>query len=304
MSAAHEKLTSQYRSPTLRLVALVVVLASQWVVFAPAAQRQQQSQAEFSSPTGSHETGLAARSGPAPPVRPSESTWNYPELWRLALALAVSSVLAAVRLRERFRHFSGLGLLRNSYCWLFVGFIALLSALSYSQLADQLKGLSGEVHPSLGSGFMSALMVTVGVGGGHALMGLARLAPRSHLAPVNPAYASRSRDMVTPNALLAFFYNGIYDHIADRMHTKARDLARHFDWRTVKKCTCELLETEMAVGRLPKDEGRELVDKIGSLLPASDPDEESSNKYRAIIWTTSECSYSQLESYLRQEARG
>jgi len=223
---------------------------------------------------------------------------------RLALALAVSSIVAAMRLRERFRHYSGLGLLRSGYSWLFVGFVGLLSAVSYMGLAEVETVLTTALR-SLHPGFMDALKIGGAGGGGHALVGIAgRLAPRPRPSPHAPAESSGWQELVTLNAVLAFFYNGIYDHITERMHLEARSLARRFDWKTVRECTCTLLEDEMTVARLPEEEGQKLVKKIRALPQPSNPEEDLSNKYLALSWTIGKCSYAQLESRLRQQEAG
>ncbi len=316
------KVTIRYRLvirhflATCGLMALVASLAAQLAVAAPPPQREQRIQgvrpgqaqpAVSTSTRPGLSPALASSPAAAEVAQPSLThpgrggkrlPWNTSELVRFGLALVVSSVFAAVRLKDKFRHYWGLGLIHNGYCWMFIGFVASLSAFSYMGLVE----LEGLLKSYLNPGFLDALKIGGAGAGGQALVALGRLGPRPRPNRAAPGQGSSWQELVTANALLAFFYNGIYDHITERMHVEVRGLARRFDWKTVRGCACTLLEDEMTVGRLPGEHGRTVVERIRALPPASSPDEEFNNKYLALSWTVGKCSYSQIESRLREKA--
>lgn len=201
-----------------------------------------------------------------------------------------------MRLLEKFRSYSGLGIFKNFYSWAFVVFVGLLSAASYvglteiENLLSSLRGLSPK--------FMNMLVVGGAGSGGHALVALGRLVPRRRPNPVPPGQASSLADVGSSNAILSFFYNGIYDHITERMHAQAESLALGFDWKIIRDASCRLLEDEMTVGRLASEEGTRVVDKIHSLAVSSEYEVQLNNKYLALSWTIGKCSYLQLKSRL------
>jgi hypothetical protein len=181
---------------------------------------------------------------------------------------------------------------------LFIGFVASLSACSYlglAELEELLKAALLSLHP----GFMDAFKIVGGVGGGHALVALGRLAPSPQPNLLVPGQSPGWQELATPNILLAFFYNGTYERITERMHREACILAGRFQWKTVRECTCTLLMDEMTARRLPSEKGQELLEKIRALPPAGQ--DEDLNRYLALSWTLGKCSYSQLQSRLRRE---
>lgn len=308
--AGRSKPAARHFLPKCGLAALAALLAAQWVVASQAPHRVLRPQ--DASPQAQRllqERPTPASSNPAnsPPVeQAAQSAQALPgplgrfraELLQLALVIVVSSGLAAMRVREKFRHYSWPGLLRNSYSLLFVGFVASLSACSYLGLAE-LENLLKAALPSLHPGLMDALKIAGGAAGGHALLALGRLAPRFRSNPVAPGQSPGWQELEAPDTLLAFFYNGIYDRITERMHRDACMLAGRFNWKTVRECTCTLLMDEMTARRLPPEKGRKVLEKIRSLPPAGQ--DEDLNKYLALSWTLGKCSYSQLESRLKQE---
>lgn len=249
---------------------------------------------------GTSSAGPIARSDAGPldtHEHTSSGTESTPRFLLFFGGVLLGSVAACVRLAEKFRHYKGLGVFRSVYAWSFVGFVALLSGVSYIGFSE-ISALLGHALGKFSPAFMQAAIVGGAGGGGHALVALGRLIPRRKPSPSPPNQVGESLTAESSNAILMFFYNGIYDHVTETMHLCAERLASAYDWKTVRSITCRLLEDEVTVGRLSPEEGSKVADRIRGLPLLSDEEAQLDHKYLALSWTIGKCSYFQLESRL------
>ena len=239
--------------------------------------------------------GKGSLSNPGPP--PASSNWSATGLGGFFVAFLLSSLLGALRVGERFRQSSGLGIFSSLYTWSFVAFTALLSGLSYVGLGELAAGLSNlGKHFSLG--FMSALAIGGGSGAGHILLAVGRLLPRSRPAPPSSTQPQELCMPPSSNVILMFFHNGIYNHLSQRFQLQTEKMAKEFDWTAVRTATTRLIQAEIAIGRLTDDEGNKVISQIGSLPAPSTPEQDYENRYQALCWAIRKSSFSQVRSRL------
>jgi hypothetical protein len=152
-------------------------------------------------------------------------------------------------------------------------------------------------------GFLSALAIGGGSGAGHIMLAIGRLVRRPQLAA--PALPQLKEISVVPtsNVILAFFHNGIYNHLCQEFQLRTEKMAQVLDWSAIKTVTTRLIQAEIAIGRLPEEEGNKVISQIASLPLAVTPELDFDNKYQALCWAIAKCSFSQVQSRLPVPAR-
>jgi hypothetical protein len=206
------------------------------------------------------------------------------------VAIALSGAAAALRVFQRFRRFGASWIFSSWYTWSFIGFAAVLTAAAYTGLAGLMAAIGGS---------MVVPQIAGASGMGHGLLALGRLG-RSGKKPNLPGEVESAKyDVAGVNQLLDFFYTGVRIHVQERMHIRAKELAREFDFAIIRKVTCELLENEVDTRALSAPEGEKTIRKIRALSPSRDSAEDLS--YDALRWTIVSASYGQLNSRLAGE---
>ncbi len=233
-----------------------------------------------------------AQSQQAPLVisAPGIATWTVSRMLPLTATILVGDILAWIRLKMRFREFSGLGVFSNWYSWSFLGFVGVLSSFSYSGITGVETLLLNTLGRSFPAAFMTSLALGGGGGGGHALIALGRFV-RPRRNPPLPGSTDRSRDTMTANFILDFFYYGIRVCVAKRMHLEIKRMAETYDWQTIQRISLQLLKDWMTVGTLADTEGKELIRKIAALRIPSEAS-LADTKYDVLTWTLAKSSFS------------
>jgi len=204
-----------------------------------------------------------------------------------------------MRIAWRFCKLRGLGLIATPYLWALLGFVAALSCLAYSSVAEVRNRLLGTLFA------MPNLFTTFSVGGGgvggHLLLGLGRWLRVGPQCTPSPAEPKGFEDVVGKNAVVAFFYYEIWTHLIEAMHVEAERFAHDVDWATIKDVCCRLLGDEISAGRLNPATGKGLVKKIRTFRVSGEAAEDVEYKYEAIRDTISNSSYKQLKLRLVQK---
>ena len=243
---------------------------------------------------------IAQQQAPSSPVisPPSKTSWTGSGIMWLAVAILLGVVPAAVRLDRWFHPFIGLGVYANVWSGLYLSSMSLLSAMSYSQITA-LRSLSS----ALGGSTPDLMRGLSAVGGGsvsHAFIGLGRLGKRRVPDPTSPNQPETPRATVIPNFFLASIHDAIGDRLRERMHSQIRRLAGAYPWVKIRDVCCQLLEDQMTLGLLPRDEGQKVIRQIRSLPIASEQDQANS-KYTALRLTIAKSSFRALRSRLHAE---
>jgi hypothetical protein len=220
----------------------------------------------------------ATESQAAPPAR-------TPYL-RLATILLAGLVISAARLARKFRHFLGLGVFANSYSAVFLGLAA---------------GISG-----FPAAFETFLISHLGPwGGGIAQISgviIALLLPAVRRKTITSAQPVLGLDFASSNPFLAVSEDGIRDHILARMQVEMVSAAHRYSWDQIKLATHRVVEEEVTVGRLDRQDGEVAVKSVDEFQPSANPHTDSENKYTALIRLLRSCSFSRLRLSLAAAA--
>ena len=232
------------------------------------------------SPKSLHPADLTAtESQLAPPAR----TGTF---LRLATILLAGLVISAARLARKFRHFLGLGVFANAYSAVFL----LLAA-----------GISG-----VPATFETTLMSSLGPwGGGIAQISgviIALLLPAVRRKTVTSAQPVQGLDFGSSNPALAVIEDGIRDHILARMQVEMVSAAHRYSWDQIKLATRRVVEEEVTVGRLNRQDGEVAVKSVDEFQPSANPHTDFENKYTALIRLLRSCSFSRLRLSLAAAA--
>lgn len=209
------------------------------------------------------------------------------------LAVASGTAIAAMRLTVRFEEYSGVGLFRCLYSWLYLAFMAVMSSASYFLLVNKLGTLLWTV---LGNASASILSGAGGGGVSHPLIGVVgRVLPRLSRDPEPPDNSQtggkkrnqgEERERKSRNEILRFFYNGVERSLRSRVNSRVPSLANDFDWPTILN-NCSML----IHAALERHQAEELIAYIRQLPSSHD---EETSRYIAMVETMRVTSFSEL----------
>ncbi len=234
---------------------------------------------------------------PGPSDR-SSAKWIRRELWLLVLGVILGGACAAMRLSLQFRQFSGLGLIRTWHSWMFVGFVALFSILSYfgCKEFEALLVAVLKLHP----GFMDVLEIAGTGAGGHAPLAAGRLGQlvrgKSAAPPAQEVLGWLG--LGGANTFLAFFYVGVGKELEDKVHRQAVEWAPRLDWKTIRNTAHLVLQEQIAFGRIKAEDANTEEQKIDVLSAAADPSVDLTNKQIALVTLIMKCSYGTVQKRL------
>lgn len=197
-------------------------------------------------------------------------------------------MISAARLARKFRRFWGLGVFANPYGVLFLIFGVGLCGIPVTSES----ALSSLPHlTSLGpwiadlSGIILTLVLTA-----------IHFKPQAGSEGDSPV-----RDLEAPsssNPILAVIEDAIRDKILARMQSEIVAASRRYDWETIKLASRRVLEEEMTIGRLGREEGDAAVRSVDAFQAVADSRVDSSNKYAALVRLLGWCSFSRLRDSL------
>jgi hypothetical protein len=218
----------------------------------------------------------------APPSRP----WPF---LRLASILLLGLAISAARLARTFRRFLGLGVFTNAYSALFlmvtIG-ISGLPVMSEATLSTHLGSLVGPWIADL-SGVIAAMILP-------AIHFKARAVAASPVLDLEGSTSS--------NPVLAAIEDGIRDHILVRMQVEIVAASRRYKWDEIKLTARRVLEEEITVGRLDRQNGEIAIRSIEEFQPLTDSRRDFDNKYTALIRLLRCCPFSRLRLALANAA--
>jgi hypothetical protein len=218
----------------------------------------------------------------APAVRP----WPF---LRLAAILLAGFAISAARLARKFRRFLGLGVFINAYSAVFLMLTVGISGLPVTS-ETTLSSHIGSWGPWIAdlSGIIAALV-------------LPAIRLKASAAAASPVL--HLEDTASSNPVLAAIEDGIRDHILARMQAEIVAASRRYNWEEIKLAARRLLEEEITVGRLGREDGEVAIQSIAVFQPSADPRTDFDNKYTALIRLLRSCSFSRLRQGLAAVAR-
>jgi len=189
--------------------------------------------------------------------------------------------ISVARLARKFRRFLGLGVFINAYSAVFLMLTVGISGLpvtSEATLSSHLGSWAGPWIADL-SGIIAALV-------------LPAIRLKASAAAASPVL--HLEDTASSNPVLAAIEDGIRDHILARMQAEIVAASRRYNWEEIKLAARRLLEEEITVGRLGRQDGEVAIQSIEVFQPSADPRTDFDNKYTALIRLLRSCSFSRL----------
>ncbi len=226
---------------------------------------------------------VASKPQLAPPARP------WPSL-RLASILLLGLIVSAARLARTFRRFLGLGVFTNLYSALFLILAISISGLpvmSEGTLSTHLGSLVGPWIADL-SGVLAAMI-------------LPAIHLKSRAVVASPVLDLEST--ASSNPVLAAIEDGIRDHILSRMQLEIIAASRIYNWEEIKMAALRVLEGEITVGRLDRQNGEIAIRSMEEFQPSTDSRTDSENKYTALMRLLRCCPFSRLRLGLATAAK-
>ena len=264
---------------SLWLLALFVICLLQASNLRPTLQATETHPGGAAQEGGQNDRGQESQS----PVRPADLTATKSQsappartrpFGRLVMILGFGLVANAARLARKFRHFLGLGVFANVYSAVFL----LLTA-----------GISGfpvtfDANPSPWLGGITDLSGVI----------IALLLPAARRKAIASAQPVLGLDFASSNPVLAAIEDGIRDHILARMQAEIVVAAHIYSWDQIKLAARRIVEEEVTVGRLDRQDGEVAIRSIDDFQVSADPHTDFENKYTALIRLLRSCSFSRL----------
>lgn len=228
----------------------------------------------------------------------------------LIAAMVIGTCVFALDLRKRFRPQLGLGVYHNWYCYGFLASAAVFAAVAYMSL-DSLAGMVGNLGGNnatrlsevlSSAGFIDVLKVVGGGGGARLLLAsIGRFLPQSQPSPKppgdNPSFDYRQ----ITNLVFDFVYEGINEHVKDKLDDVVTSMAQKYDWSIIQSCACWLLKDEIQNGGLAEDAGRKAIGEISEPAAMNGPNDDRNRKEYALRTAIVKTSFSRLNRRLARE---
>ena len=232
----------------------------------------------------------SASHAPRPQLAPDAGPWPF---LRLAAILCSGLIISAARLARKFRRFWGLGVFTNLYAVLFLIFgVGLCGIPVTSESALSSLPYVGSLGRWIAD--LSGIILTLAL-------------PAIRLKPqVHPAEDSQVRDLEGgsgSNPILAVIEDAIRDRILERMQLEVVAASRRYNWDTIKLAARRVLEEEMTIRPLGREEYDAARQSIETFQVDADSRLDSNNKYMALLRLLRWCSFKQLRRGLDTAAR-
>jgi hypothetical protein len=216
-------------------------------------------------------------------------TASWP-LAHLVVALLSGLLITAAGLRIKFRRFVGLGVFTNWYSALFLATGTLLCGLPQTSVST----LASHVTPPTASWIAD----TVGI----FLTFLLGAGVRSPKASAGGSAIPESTGQSGSNVILAVIEDGIRDRIVTRMQSVVVEDAQRYSWGAIEHASQRVVDEEVAVGRLGRDDGEAAIHAVEGLRAPHDKQSDLDRKYRALLRLVSCCALSRLRKALAAAA--
>jgi hypothetical protein len=207
---------------------------------------------------------------------------------RLIAVLFSGLVISAARLARKFRRFWGLGVFANPYAVLFLIFGVGLCGISVAS-ESAVSSLPGLTFLGPWIADASGIVLTL-------VLPAIRFKRQARSAGDSPV-----RDLDAPsssNPILAVIEDAIRDRILARMQSEIAAASRRYDWDTIKLASRRLLEEEMTIGRVGREDGDAALRSVEAFQAVADARVDSSNKYAALVRLLGWCPFSRLRDSL------
>ncbi len=268
-------------------IALFTLVVLWPLTFAAAAQSSGTGGAPAAAATTN--TGNPGTYSASQAARPESAPDRVPRPFlRLVAVLFSGLAINAARLARKFRRFWGLGVFANPYA-----FLSLILGVGLCGIPVTSESALGSLpHLTFWGPWIADLS-------GIALM---LVLPAIRFKPLaRSAGDSPVRDLESPsssNPILAVIEDAIRDRILARMQSEIVAASQRYDWETIKLAGRRVLEEEITIGRLPREEGEAALLSVEAFQSVADPRVDSSNKYGALVRLLGWCPFLRLRDSL------